>query len=67
MIHRNAKRGRAAGAVHGALQGGALMTAFTSSQGLALIAHAAALESRLSFMHFFDGFANPVERTAITS
>ena len=110
--------GGAAGAVHGALQGGALTTTFTSSQGLllmipnmykiageltptvfhvaaralggsravdfrrppgcdggapdglrmlashsvqavmdmALIAHAAALESRLPFVHFFDGF-----------
>ena len=110
--------GGAAGAVHGALQGGALTTTFTSSQGLllmipnmykiageltptvfhvaaralaaqglsifgdhqdvmavrqtgfallaahsvqavmdmALIAHAATLESRLPFIHFFDGF-----------
>ncbi|HTS46746.1 MAG TPA: pyruvate:ferredoxin (flavodoxin) oxidoreductase [Bryobacteraceae bacterium] len=110
--------GGAAGAVHGALQGGALTTTFTSSQGLllmipnmykiageltpavfhvaaralaaqglsifgdhqdvmavrstgfamlashsvqavmdmALIAQAAALESRLPFVHFFDGF-----------
>ncbi len=110
--------GGAAGAVHGALQGGSLTTTFTSSQGLllmipnmykiageltptvfhvaaralaaqglsifgdhqdvmavrqtgfallashsvqavmdmALIAHAAALESRLPFVHFFDGF-----------
>jgi pyruvate-ferredoxin/flavodoxin oxidoreductase len=110
--------GGAAGAVHGALQGGALTTTFTSSQGLllmipnmykiageltptvfhvaaraiaaqglsifgdhqdvmavratgfailsshsvqaamdmALIAHAATLESRLPFVHFFDGF-----------
>ena len=110
--------GGAAGAVHGALQGGALTTTFTSSQGLllmipnmykiageltptvfhvaaralaaqglsifgdhqdvmavratgfamlashsvqsvmdmALIAHAAALETRLPFVHFFDGF-----------
>jgi len=108
----------AAGAVHGALQGGALTTTFTSSQGLllmipnmykiageltpavfhvaaralaaqglsifgdhqdvmavrqtgfamlsahsvqavmdmALIAHASSLESRLPFVHFFDGF-----------
>ena len=110
--------GGAAGAVHGALQGGALTTTFTSSQGLllmipnmykiageltpavfhvaaralaaqglsifgdhqdvmavrqtgfamlashsvqavmdlALVSHAAALESRLPFLHFFDGF-----------
>ncbi len=110
--------GGAAGAVHGALQGGALTTTFTSSQGLllmipnmykiageltptvfhvaaralaaqglsifgdhqdvmavratgfallashsvqavmdmALIAHAATLESRVPFIHFFDGF-----------
>jgi pyruvate-ferredoxin/flavodoxin oxidoreductase len=110
--------GGAAGAVHGALQTGALATTFTASQGLllmipnmnkiageltptafhvsartvathalsifgdhsdvmscrttgfamlcsnsvqeamdfALIAHAAALESRISFLHFFDGF-----------
>jgi len=110
--------GGVAGAVHGALQGGALTTTFTSSQGLllmipnmykiageltptvfhvaaralaaqglsifgdhqdvmavratgfamlashsvqavmdmALIAHAASLESRLPFVHFFDGF-----------
>ncbi len=110
--------GGAAGAVHGALQGGTLTTTFTSSQGLllmipnmykiageltptvfhvaaralaaqglsifgdhqdvmavrqtgfamlashsvqavmdmALIAHAAALETRLPFIHFFDGF-----------
>ena len=110
--------GGAAGAVHGALQAGALATTFTSSQGLllmlpnmfkiageltpavihiaaralathalsifgdhsdvmaarstgwamlssgsvqeaqdlALIAHAATLESRVPFMHFFDGF-----------
>ncbi len=110
--------GGAAGAVHGALQGGALTTTFTSSQGLllmipnmykiageltpvvfhvaaralaaqglsifgdhqdvmavrqtgfamlashsvqsvmdmALIAHAATLESRIPFVHFFDGF-----------
>jgi pyruvate-ferredoxin/flavodoxin oxidoreductase len=110
--------GGAAGAVHGALQGGALTTTFTSSQGLllmipnmykiageltstvfhvaaralaaqglsifgdhqdvmavrasgfgmlashsvqavmdmALIAHAASLETRIPFVHFFDGF-----------
>ena len=110
--------GGAAGAVHGALQGGALTTTFTSSQGLllmipnmykiageltpavfhvaaraiaaqglsifgdhqdvmavrqtgfamlashsvqaamdlALVAHAATLESRIPFVHFFDGF-----------
>jgi pyruvate-ferredoxin/flavodoxin oxidoreductase len=110
--------GGAAGAVHGALQGGSLTTTFTSSQGLllmipnmykiageltpvvfhgaaralaaqglsifgdhqdvmavrqtgfamlsahsvqsvmdmALIAHAATLESRIPFVHFFDGF-----------
>src|SRR6476659_3777710 len=110
--------GGAAGAVHGALQAGALATTFTASQGLllmvpnmnkiageltptafhvtartlathalsifgdhsdvmtcrstgfamlcsnsvqetmdlALIAHAAALESRIPFLHFFDGF-----------
>src|SRR5205807_4843139 len=110
--------GGAAGAVHGALQGGALATTFTASQGLllmipnmfkiageltpavfhvsaravathalsifgdhsdvmaarstgfamlssasvqeaqdlALIAHAAALEARVPFLHFFDGF-----------
>ena len=110
--------GGAAGAVHGSLQGGALTTTFTSSQGLllmipnmykiageltpavfhvaaralaaqglsifgdhqdvmavratgfallashsvqavmdmALIAHAASLESRVPFIHFFDGF-----------
>src|SRR4026209_1554297 len=94
----------AAGAIHGALQTGALSTTFTASQGLllmipnmykiageqkptgvyflgaaagrrraggwamlgaaavqeaqdlALVAHAATLESRIPFLHFFDGF-----------
>src|SRR5205823_5161240 len=40
--------GGAAGAVHGALQTGALATTFTAS--------AATLESRIPFLHFFDGF-----------
>jgi pyruvate-ferredoxin/flavodoxin oxidoreductase len=114
---RDAERGRRRGAVHGALQAGALTTTFTASQGLllmipnmfkiageltptvfhvsartvathalsifgdhsdvmaarhrlraarsgsvqeimdmALIAQAATLESRVPFMHFFDGF-----------
>jgi pyruvate-ferredoxin/flavodoxin oxidoreductase len=114
---RDAERGGAAGAVHGALQAGALTTTFTASQGLllmipnmfkiageltpavfhvaartlathalsifgdhsdvmaarrpagpcslgsvqeaqdfALIAQAATLESRVPFLHFFDGF-----------
>lgn len=92
--------GGAAGALHGALQAGALATTFTASQGLllmipnmfkiageltpavihvaartiatgfamlsscsvqeasdfALIAHSATLETRIPFMHFFDGF-----------
>ena len=118
MVVEMQSEGGAAGAVHGALQGGALTTTFTSSQGLllmipnmykiagelspavfhvaarslaaqglsifgdhqdvmavrqtgfamlashsvqavmdlALIAHAAALESRIPFLHFFDGF-----------
>jgi pyruvate-ferredoxin/flavodoxin oxidoreductase len=120
--------GGAAGAVHGALQGGGLATTFTASQGLllmipnmfkiageltpavfhvtaravathalsifgdhsdvmavrstgfamlssasvqeaqdlALIAHAATLESRLPFLHFFDGFRTSHELTAVT-
>jgi pyruvate-ferredoxin/flavodoxin oxidoreductase len=119
--------GGAAGAVHGALQTGALATTFTASQGLllmvpnmnkiageltptafhvtartvaahalsifgdhsdvmfcrttgfamlcsnsvqeamdlALIAHAAALESRIPFMHFFDGFRTSHEISKI--
>src|ERR1700757_1390755 len=119
--------GGAAGAVHGALQTGALATTFTASQGLllmipnmnkiageltptafhvtartvaahalsifgdhsdvmfcrttgfamlcsnsvqeamdlALIAHAAALESRIPFMHFFDGFRTSHEVSKI--
>ncbi|MCU0502035.1 MAG: pyruvate:ferredoxin (flavodoxin) oxidoreductase [Anaerolineae bacterium] len=78
--------GGAAGAVHGALQTGALTTTFTASQGLllmipnmykiarstgwamlcsnnpqevmdlALISQAATLQSRVPFLHFFDGF-----------
>ena len=35
--HRDAERGGAAGAVHGALQAGALTTTFTASQGLLLM------------------------------
>ena len=119
--------GGAAGAVHGALQAGALSTTFTASQGLllmipnmykiageltaavfhvaarslaaqglsifgdhsdvmaaratgfamlasdsvqeaadlALIAHAAALESRIPFLHFFDGFRTSHEMMRI--
>src|SRR6266704_1130516 len=119
--------GGAAGALHGALQGGALATTFTASQGLllmipnmykiageltaavmhvaarsvaaqglsifgdhqdvmavrqtgwaqlasnnvqevmdiALIAHAATLESRLPFLHFFDGFRTSHEISKI--
>ena len=119
--------GGAAGAVHGALQAGALATTFTSSQGLllmlpnmfriageltpavihvaaralathalsifgdhsdvmaarttgfaqlcassvqeaqdfALIAHAATLESRVPFLHFFDGFRTSHELSTI--
>ncbi len=118
--------GGAAGAVHGALQGGGLATTFTASQGLllmipnmfkiageltpavfhvtaravathalsifgdhsdvmavrstgfallssasvqeaqdlALVAHAATLEARLPFLHFFDGFRTSHELTA---
>ncbi len=118
LVTEMQSEGGAAGAVHGALQTGALSTTFTASQGLmlmiptmfklvgellptvfhvtarsmsvqalsifgdhsdvmatrstgfallasnsvqevmdmALIAHAAALEARLPFMHFFDGF-----------
>ncbi|MBU1700201.1 MAG: pyruvate:ferredoxin (flavodoxin) oxidoreductase, partial [Candidatus Eisenbacteria bacterium] len=120
--------GGASGAVHGALQGGALSTTFTASQGLllmipnmykiageltpavfhvaarslaaqalsifgdhsdvmairstgfamlasgsiqeimdlALIAHAATLESRVPFIHFFDGFRSSSEVMKIT-
>src|SRR5690349_22594349 len=120
--------GGAAGAVHGALQSGALTTTFTASQGLllmlpnmfkiageltptvfhvaaraiatqalsifgdhsdvmaarstgwamlaaptvqaahdmALIAHAATLEARLPFLHFFDGFRTSHEINTIT-
>ena len=119
--------GGAAGAIHGALQAGALATTFTSSQGLllmlpnmfkiageltpavihvaartvathalsifgdhsdvmaarttgfallssesvqeaqdlALVAHAATLESRVPFLHFFDGFRTSHEVTGI--
>ena len=118
VVQEMQAEGGAAGAVHGALQSGALTTTFTASQGLmlmlpnmfkiagelsatvfhvasrslatsalsifgdhsdvmacrqtgfamlcsnspqeamdmALIAHAAALESRIPFLHFFDGF-----------
>ncbi len=118
LVQEMQAEGGAAGAVHGALQGGALTTTFTASQGLllmipnmykiageltstvfhvsarsiaaqalsifgdhsdvmatratgfallasnsvqeaqdmALIAHAATLESRVPFLHFFDGF-----------
>ncbi len=121
--------GGAAGAVHGALQGGGLATTFTASQGLllmipnmfkiagelspavfhvtaravathalsifgdhsdvmatrstgfallssasvqeaqdlALIAHAAALESRIPFLHFFDGFRTSHELAKIAA
>ncbi|MGC4084320.1 MAG: pyruvate:ferredoxin (flavodoxin) oxidoreductase [Vicinamibacterales bacterium] len=121
--------GGAAGAVHGALQGGGLATTFTASQGLllmipnmfkiageltpavfhvtaravathalsifgdhsdvmatrstgfallsshsvqqaqdlALIAHAAALESRVPFLHFFDGFRTSHELAKIAA
>jgi len=121
--------GGAAGALHGALQAGALATTFTSSQGLllmipnmykiageltaavihvaartlathalsifgdhsdvmatratgfallssnsvqeaadfALIAHAAALESRIPFLHFFDGFRTSHELNKINT
>jgi pyruvate-ferredoxin/flavodoxin oxidoreductase len=121
--------GGAAGAVHGALQGGGLATTFTASQGLllmipnmfkiageltpavfhvtaraiathalsifgdhsdvmsvrstgfallssssvqeaqdlALIAHAATLESRLPFLHFFDGFRTSHELQKIAA
>jgi len=58
--------GCAAGAVHGALQTGALTTTFTASQGLRLMIPnmfkiageltAATLASRVPFLHFFDGF-----------
>ncbi len=120
--------GGAAGAIHGALQAGALATTFTASQGLmlmlpnmykiageltptvfhiaarslaaqalsifgdhsdvmaarmtgfamlcsnspqevqdlALIAHAASLESRVPFMHFFDGFRTSHEVSKLT-
>src|SRR4029450_13253338 len=108
--------GGAAGAVHGALQGGALATTFTASQGLLLmipnmytiageltsfrmhvpacgradvmacrqigfamlcsgsvqeahdlacVAHAATLETRVPFMHFFDGFRTSHEERKI--
>src|SRR6185369_12970596 len=105
--------GGAAGAVHGALQAGALATMFTASQGLllmipnmykiageltpfvmhvaartlathalsifgdhsdvmacrqtdfALVAQAATLESRIPFLHFFDGFRTSHEVTKI--
>ncbi|MFN8066217.1 MAG: pyruvate:ferredoxin (flavodoxin) oxidoreductase [Vicinamibacterales bacterium] len=121
--------GGAAGAVHGALQGGGLATTFTASQGLllmipnmfkiageltpavfhvtaravathalsifgdhsdvmstrstgfallsshsvqeaqdlALVAHAAALESRIPFLHFFDGFRTSHELAKIAA
>jgi pyruvate-ferredoxin/flavodoxin oxidoreductase len=121
--------GGAAGAVHGALQGGALATTFTASQGLllmipnmfkmageltpavfhvtaravathalsifgdhsdvmavrstgfallssasvqeaqdlALVAHAATLEARVPFLHFFDGFRTSHELTRIVA
>jgi len=121
--------GGAAGAVHGALQGGSLATTFTASQGLllmipnmfkiageltpavfhvtaravathalsifgdhsdvmatrstgfallssasvqeaqdlALIAHAAALDSRIPFLHFFDGFRTSHELAKIAA
>ena len=121
--------GGAAGAVHGALQGGGLATTFTASQGLllmvpnmfkiageltpavfhvtaravathalsifgdhsdvmstrstgfallssasvqeaqdlALVAHAAALESRVPFLHFFDGFRTSHELAKIAA
>lgn len=123
MVVEMQSEGGAAGAVHGALQAGALTTTFTASQGLllmipnmfkiageltstvfhvsarsvathalsifgdhsdvmatrstgfaliasgsnqeaqdmALIAHAATLESRLPFLHFFDGFRTSAE------
>ena len=127
VVQEMRSEGGAAGAVHGALQGGALTTTFTSSQGLllmlpnmfkiageltstvfqvaaravatqalsifgdhsdvmavrttgfalfssgsvqeahdsALIAQAATLESRVPFMHFFDGFRTSHEINTI--
>ena len=132
MVQEMQAEGGAAGAVHGALQAGALTTTFTASQGLllmipnmykiageltatvfhvsarslaaqalsifgdhsdvmatrstgfallasnsvqeaqdmALIAHAATLEARIPFLHFFDGFrtsheVNKIEQLAV--
>ncbi|MDD3375475.1 MAG: pyruvate:ferredoxin (flavodoxin) oxidoreductase [Candidatus Omnitrophica bacterium] len=127
LVQEMQSEGGAAGAVHGALQRGALTTTFTASQGLllmipnmfkiageltstvfhvaarsvathalsifgdhsdvmatrgtgfamlasgsnqevmdlALIAHAATLESRIPFLHFFDGFRSSHEVTKI--
>jgi pyruvate-ferredoxin/flavodoxin oxidoreductase len=128
VVQEMQSEGGAAGAVHGALQSGALTTTFTASQGLllmlpnmfkiageltpavfhvaaravatqalsifgdhsdvmaarttgfallssgsvqeahdaALIAHAATLESRIPFLHFFDGFRTSHEINKIT-
>lgn len=128
LIIEMQSEGGAAGAVHGALQSGALTTTFTSSQGLllmlpnmykiageltpvvfhvaarslaaqglsifgdhqdvmaarftgfaqlasssvqeaqdmAIVAHAATLESRIPFIHFFDGFRTSHEINKIT-
>ena len=127
LVQEMQSEGGAAGAVHGALQRGALTTTFTASQGLllmipnmfkiageltptvfhiasrtvathalsifgdhtdvmaalgtgfallssasnqegmalALIAHAATLESRIPFLHFFEGFRSSPEATKI--
>ncbi len=126
-VHEMQSEGGAAGAVHGALQAGALATTFTASQGLllmipnlykiageltafcmhvsartvathalsifgdhsdvmacrqtgfamlssadaqeahdsAMIAHAATLEARVPFLHFFDGFRTSHELTRV--
>src|SRR5512141_1449468 len=56
--------GGAAGAVHGALQAGSAMLCSSSVQQImdfALIAQAATLESRIPFIHFFDGFRSSHE------
>ncbi|MFO1046927.1 MAG: pyruvate:ferredoxin (flavodoxin) oxidoreductase [Geminicoccaceae bacterium] len=128
IVHEMQSEGGAAGAVHGALQSGALTTTFTASQGLllmmpnmfkiageltptvfhvaaralatqglsifgehsdvmavrstgfallssgsvqeahdtALIAQAATLESRIPFLHFFDGFRTSHEVNKLT-
>src|SRR6266516_3123136 len=78
VVQEMQSEGGAAGAVHGALQSGALTTTFTASQGLMLMlpnmfkiageltATVFHVEARIPFLHFFDGFRTSHEVNKIT-